>query len=106
MKLTKEEKEIESLYEAGRISAHKPTKAMLRKLAMPRDKQEDLRRAVVLGIRSAEAGDLHDMSDSLKREIKIQGRLRRTNRGVVMGVNKRIDRSKIAAAIRADRDAR
>jgi|GEM_PF-5661540 hypothetical protein len=33
MKLTKEEKEIESLYESGKISTHKPNKAMLRRLA-------------------------------------------------------------------------
>lgn len=74
--------------------------------ALPRDKQEDLRKAVLLGIQSAEAGDLHDMCDSLKQEIKIQGRLRRTRQGAVMGVNKRIDRSKVTAAIRADRDSR
>jgi len=33
MKLTKKEKEIESLYKAGKISTHKPNKAMLRRLA-------------------------------------------------------------------------
>jgi hypothetical protein len=33
MKLTKEEKEIESLYESGKITTHKPNKAMLRRLA-------------------------------------------------------------------------
>lgn len=38
MKLTKEEREIESLYEAGKISAHKPNKAMLRKLAATADR--------------------------------------------------------------------
>lgn len=38
MKLTKEEKEIESLYEAGKISAHQPSKAMLRKLAATADR--------------------------------------------------------------------
>lgn len=74
--------------------------------SVARDKESDLRRALVLGIRSAEEGELQDMSDSLKQEIKALGRLRRTSRGAVMGVNKRIDRSKVAAAIRADRDAR
>ncbi len=37
MKLTKEEKEIESLYEEGKIVARKPGKAMLRKLASSAD---------------------------------------------------------------------
>jgi hypothetical protein len=45
--------------------------------SIPRDKRVDLSKAVVLGIQSAEAGELHDMSDSLKQEIKILGRLRR-----------------------------
>lgn len=74
--------------------------------SIPRDKQEDLRRAVVIGIRSAEAGEIHDISDSLKQEIKVLGHLRGTSRGALMGVNRWIDPSRIAAVIRADRDAR
>ena len=69
MKLNKEEKEIESLYEAGKISAHTPNKVMLGKLA-----------------------------------VTASGTVRLIRR-VESGKNK-IDRSKIAAAIRADRDAR
>jgi len=69
MKLTKEEKEIESLYEAGKISTHKPNKAMLRRLA------ETASETVRL-IRLVESG------------------------------KQKINRAKIAAAIRADRDAR
>lgn len=38
MKLTKEEKEIESLYEAGKISTKKPSTTMLRKLASTADR--------------------------------------------------------------------
>lgn len=78
----------------------------VRSWAVPRDNLEDLRKAVVLGIQSAEAGEIHDMSDSLKQEIKVLGRLRRTSRGAVMGMNQRIDPAKIASAIRADRDSR
>ncbi len=37
MKLTKEEKEIESLYQEGKIVARKPGKSMLRKLATSAD---------------------------------------------------------------------
>ena len=69
MKRTKEEKEIESLYKAGKISTHKPNNAMLRRLA------ETASGAVRL-IRRGESG------------------------------KQKIDRAKIAAAIRADRDAR
>lgn len=65
MILTKEEKEIESLYESGKISTKKPSREKLatilkecpvRGWAMPRDKQLDLRKAVDLGIKSAKAG--------------------------------------------------
>jgi hypothetical protein len=38
MKLTKEEQEIESLYEAGKVVLRKPRRAMLNKLAASADK--------------------------------------------------------------------
>ena len=37
MKLTKEEQEVESLYEAGKVVLHKPRRVMLNKLASAAD---------------------------------------------------------------------
>jgi predicted DNA binding CopG/RHH family protein len=55
MKLTKEEKEIESLYEAGKITVRKPGKAMLKKLAETAD--QTFRKDRRINIRLSE----HDM---------------------------------------------
>ena len=72
--------------------------------SVARDKESDLSRAVLMGIRSITAGNLHEGNDALMREIKAEGRARLIRRGK-SGKNM-VDRSKIAAVVRADRDSR
>ncbi len=49
--------------------------------SVARDKESDLSRAVLLGIRSAAAGNLHEGNDTLMREIKAERRARLIRRG-------------------------
>jgi hypothetical protein len=92
---------------------HKKSKETLAKIlsecpvkgwSVARDKESDLSRAVMLGVQSAKAGNLQERNDALMREIKAEGRARLIRRGE--SGKQKIDRAKIAAAIRAGRDAR
>ena len=92
---------------------HKKSKETLAKIlsecpvkgwSVARDKESDLSRAVMLGVQSAKAGNLQEGNDALMREIKAEGRARLIRRGE--SGKQKIDRAKIAAAIRAGRDAR
>jgi len=92
---------------------HKKSKETLAKIlsecpvkgwSVARDKESDLSRAVMLGVQSATAGNLQEGNDALMREIKAEGRARLIRR--VESGKQKIDRAKIAAAIRAGREAR
>jgi len=92
---------------------HKKSKETLAKIlsecpvkgwSIARDKESDLSRAVMLGVQSATAGNLQEGNDTLMREIKAEGRARLIRR--VESGKQKIDRAKIAAAIRAGREAR